>query len=89
MFGFVGKLFLCSIFSACQIYELGPQKKLRQSTNIVPNGTTLAGAVQKELKEGQFSRKNSREFTSKYLLKSEIALKTLKPKTFLELMTKG
>ena len=27
MFGFVGKLFSRSIFSACQIFELGPQSK--------------------------------------------------------------
>ena len=43
------KYVMFGFFSACQIFELGPQKKLRQPKSIVPNGTKLAGAVQKEL----------------------------------------
>ena len=50
MFGFVGKLFPCSIFTASQIFELGSRKKSRKPTNIVPNGAKLAGAVEKKLK---------------------------------------
>ena len=52
MFGFVGKLFLCSILSACQIFKLGPQKKLRQPTIIVPDGTELAGPSGKKVNFG-------------------------------------
>jgi len=49
MFGIVGKLVSRAIFSACHFFKLGPQKNPRQPTKIVPKGTKLAGAAQKEL----------------------------------------
>ena len=54
MFGTVGKLFQSSIFSACQIFKLGPQSRLPAAENIVPESTKFRWSDVKELKDMWF-----------------------------------
>ena len=49
MFDTVGKLFQSPIFSACQIFELGPQSKLLAAENVVPESTKIRWWNVKEL----------------------------------------
>ena len=47
--GFVGKPSSRSIFSACQIFKLGPQSKLRHPKIVMPERMKFSWPVQKEL----------------------------------------
>ena len=49
MFGFVGNLFSKSIFSAYQIFELGPQSKLWEPKVIIPESMKLDWPFKEEL----------------------------------------